>query len=230
MKEKTRAKRSEQGFLRRHEVPTWILIVTMYGGWLALTYGYQVLPWYVVLACGSWLIAWQRSLQQEVLHGHPTRFRKINDGIGFPPLNLWLPYRIYRRCHLVHHRDENLTEPIEDPESYYLTQDQIDRLDPISHGLLRFCNTFVGRLTLGPARGILFFLADEARLVIAGSRDAHRTWFLHGLGVAAVIFWISVICGIPLFEYVALFVYPGFALTLMRSFAEHRALDDSDHR
>jgi fatty acid desaturase len=223
-------RRSERGFFRRHEAPTWILIFLIYGGWLALTYAYQALPWYVVLLCGSWLIAWQMSLQHEVLHGHPTRSRRINDAIGFPPLSLWLPYRIYRRCHLVHHRDEHLTEPIEDPESYYLTQDQIGRLGPVAYGLLRFCNTFLGRVTLGPARGILLFLADEARMVIAGERDARRTWFLHGLGVAAVIAWINGICGIPLLEYVALFVYPGFALTLVRSFAEHRAADDCDHR
>ena len=39
--------------------------------------------------------------------------------IGCWPLSLWLPYSIYRSTHLAHHRDENLTDPLEDPESYY---------------------------------------------------------------------------------------------------------------
>jgi len=35
------------------------------------------------------------------------------------PLSLWLPSIAYRRNHLVHHNNERLTDPLDDPESYY---------------------------------------------------------------------------------------------------------------
>jgi fatty acid desaturase len=53
---------------------------------------------------------------------------------------------------------------------------------------------------------------------------------LHILGCLPVIFWISVICGIPLVAYLLLFVYPGISLTLLRSFAEHRARSEVSER
>ena len=38
-----------------------------------------------------------------------------------------------------------------------------------------------------------------------------------------VVVWVSGVCAIPLTAYVALFVLPGVSLTLVRSFAEHKA-------
>jgi fatty acid desaturase len=43
-------------------------------------------------------------------------------------------------------------------------------------------------------------------------------------------YWIFGVCGITLLEYVVLFAYPGLALTLLRSFAEHRPAADPAHR
>ncbi len=84
-----------------------------------LTLFWAAIPIWLLVPLAAWLIAWQGSLQHEVMHGHPTRNRRINDAIGWPPLSLWLPYPIYRVSHLRHHRDEYLTDPIEDPESTY---------------------------------------------------------------------------------------------------------------
>ena len=58
---------------RRWELPTWGLAALIYGSWLALTWWHAVLPWFVLLPLGAWLIAWFGHLQHEVLHGHPTR-------------------------------------------------------------------------------------------------------------------------------------------------------------
>lgn len=101
--------------IARIEWQTVALAVAIYGGFLALTWFWQSLPVAVVIGLGGWLIAWHGSLQHEVIHGHPTRDQRINDAIGSVPLSLWLPYGIYREGHLVHHRDEHLTDPIEDP-------------------------------------------------------------------------------------------------------------------
>ena len=35
------------------------------------------------------------------------------------PLTLWLPYERYRHTHHVHHIDARLTDPLDDPESFY---------------------------------------------------------------------------------------------------------------
>ena len=41
----------------RQEAPTWALIVTIYGGWLALTWWWHALPVWAVLPLGAWLCA-----------------------------------------------------------------------------------------------------------------------------------------------------------------------------
>ncbi len=97
------------------EGPTALLALTIYGGWIAITFFWASLPWPLLVALGAWLVAWQLSLQHEALHGHPTRSRRINDAIAFPPLSLWLPYQLYRTTHLHHHNDDRLTDPIEHP-------------------------------------------------------------------------------------------------------------------
>jgi fatty acid desaturase len=50
------------------------------------------------------------------------------------------------------------------------------------------------------------------------------------LAVVAVLFWIVGVCHVPLTAYLALAVYPSISLTLLRSFAEHRAAPDPQHR
>ena len=110
---------------RRIEWPTAALAFVIYASWLMATYFYRDLPWWGLPAIGGWIIAWQLNLQHETIHGHPTRKRAVNEAIGCWPLSLWLPYSIYRSTHLAHHRDENLTDPLDDPESYYWAEDQM---------------------------------------------------------------------------------------------------------
>ncbi len=212
------------------EAPTWILAALIYGGWGLLTWFDRALPWWVVLPLGSWLIAWHMSLQHEVIHGHPTRSARINAALGFAPLSLWLPYERYRQSHTTHHREAWLTDPTEDPESRYVTPGRWAASGPLARAVLHANNTLAGRLLIGPALAIGGFLSDEAILLARGDREAWRIWLAHGAAAAAVTGWVSLVCGIPLWAYALFFVYPGFALALVRSFAEHRAAEDSDHR
>lgn len=212
------------------EAPTWILALVIYGGWGLLTWFDHALPWWLVLPLGSWLIAWHMSLQHEVIHGHPTRSARINAALGFTPLSLWLPYERYRQSHTTHHREEWLTDPVEDPESRYVTPAHWAARGPLTRTLLRVDNTLAGRLTIGPALAIAGFLRGEAVLLARGDREAWTIWLTHGAAAGAVAAWVILVCGIPLWAYALLYVYPGFALALVRSFAEHRAAGDSDHR
>ena len=38
-----------------------------------------------------------------------------------------------------------------------------------------------------------------------------------------MLFWVTQAAGLALWEYLLFFIYPGLSLTLLRSFAEHRA-------
>ena len=48
--------------------------------------------------------------------------------------------------------------------------------------------------------------------------------------VALVVAWLVLVCDMNLWIYFVAFVYPGTALMLVRSFAEHRAESDVDER
>jgi fatty acid desaturase len=215
---------------RAVEWPTVALAALIYGGWAALTFFHAALPTWLIIVLGAWLIAWHSSLQHEIVHCHPTRWQRVNDMLGFTPLSLWLPYARFPMTHLVHHRDEALTDPLDDPESFYLTPAQWQRLDPPRRALLWAQTTLLGRLLLGPAWTVSRFLADEAQAIATGDRRRARIWAVHIAGVAAVIFWLVAICDMSIGFYVAALVYPGTALLLVRSFAEHRAAPDFRQR
>lgn len=212
------------------EWPTVALAVVIYGGWLLATFFWQSLPLPVLMLAGGWLVAWHGSLQHEVMHGHPTRRRTVNDAIGAVPLSLWLPYAIYRKAHLRHHNDEQLTDPIEDPESAYLTAEIWARLGPVSRALARFNNTLVGRLLLGPLVMIVGFLSSELAAFARGDFGHARAWAVHLGGCGMVLAWVSLVCAMPVWTYLLAFVFCGASLSRLRSFAEHRWAEDSAER
>jgi len=212
---------------QRFEWPTWLLVCVIYGFWLALTFWWHALPVYVVCPAGAWLCAWHMSLQHELMHGHPTRSAWINGALAWPPLNLWLPYPIYRESHLRHHREAHLTDPLEDPESTYLDVAAWAKAGAARRLLHGACNTVFGRLLLGPAYAIGRFWLSQARRRHAASWGV---WLGHAAGVALVLAWVCGICRISVWAYLACFVYPGTALTLLRSLAEHRAADRPEDR
>ena len=156
--------------IARIEWPTVALAILIYGGFLGLTFFWRDIPLWILVPLGAWLIAWHGSLQHEVIHNHPTRHVWINDAIGLPPVSLWLPYHVYKQSHLAHHRDEHLTDPIEDPESYYFTARDWDRFGWFGRTLREFNLTLAGRLTVGPAIIFGSFLWHEAVKVIRVAR------------------------------------------------------------
>jgi len=215
---------------RRVEWPTVALAVVIYALWFATTYFHDVLPLWVLAPLGAWSTAWHMSLQHEIIHGHPTRKRWINTLIGQWPLALWLPFENYRHSHLAHHNDERLTDPLDDPESFYWMPHQWDELGGFGRLLIRAQATLLGRLTIGPLWTIARFWKFELGKIVLGDRKAAKIAALHSLQAIVVLGWVIGVCRMPLATYLLCFVYCGTALAMVRSFAEHRAADEVEKR
>ena len=207
--------------LKQVEWPSLALCAAIYGGYAALTWCARDLPGSAFVTLLAALLAWHSSMQHEFIHGHPTRNPRLNRMLAFAPLSLWLPFETYRRSHLRHHRVDSLTDPLDDPESYYWSVRQWRRLGPLGRLTVRAHTTLAGRLLIGPAWNIGRFLASEWAGVAARDRVRRRIWRDHGLACLALAIWLAA-CGVDPLLY-ALAIYAGTSLLLLRSFAEHRA-------
>lgn len=199
------------------EWPTVAVAVVIYAGWLTATWLHAAMSTPLLIIVGGWIVAWQGSLQHETIHGHPTRIRRLNAAIGFPPLALWLPYAIYRRSHIAHHGSHAITDPRADPESRY-----VDRPRGLASVAATLQASLIGHMLFGPPITIGRFVIDEARRSARNPAEAIRDWLPHLLGAAVVIAWLDYV-GLGLGRYILVFVYPGMALTALRAHAEHRA-------
>ncbi len=215
---------------RAIEWPTVAVAAAIYATFGLLTWYYHALPWWFMLPMAAWVVAWHGSLQHEIVHGHPTRWSWVNELIVLPSLWLWLPYRLYRDTHVAHHHDQRLTDPLDDPESYYKTAEQWSRYNRIARAVFWINNTVAGRLLLGPLIAVWQTWKTQLPKLLRGERTTLAAWALHALGCALVLLWVVWLCRIPLGDYLLLFVYPGTALTLLRSFAEHRAAVTPERR
>jgi fatty acid desaturase len=194
----------------------------VYGGWFAATWFHSSLPWPLLVVIGGWLIAWHGSLQHEVIHGHPTPWPRANLVLALPPLSLWLPFELYRETHVRHHDFAHLTEPDRDPESYYLARTRGWR-GAAAAGALRLEQSLLGRLLLGPVIEPIRYWAGEVPSLARGDLRHIRIVATHLAMAVGVWAWLRFACHMSLALYLLTFVYPGTALTLLRSFAEHRA-------
>ena len=217
--------RLSQSWLWRSELPTWILIVAIYSGWFAAMAYWRTLGLIPATLALIWFTAWYMSLQHELIHGHPTRYPRFNQLLGILPLAIWYPFGLYRDLHLRHHREEQLTLPDEDPETYYFTADRWRRFSRRRQGFIRLHNTLPGRVLLGPALNIAqaFFC-----LVTAFHRRDYRAigmWLAHGALLLPVFAWMRH-CGFPIPYFLLAVSYPALGLTKIRSFLEHRAAEN----
>jgi len=183
-------RRLAAGFLWRSELPTWLLIIMIYGGWfttLALWQTLGLLPATLLLI---WFTAWYMSLQHELIHGHPTRVAWFNQLFGILPLAVWYPYGLYRDSHLAHHRHHHLTVPVDDPESYYFTHESWARFSPWQKRIIHLRNTFVGRLLLAPLLDIVQTLGSAVAAICDLNVRAMVMWLIHGLLLAGLFAWM----------------------------------------
>lgn len=204
------------------EWPTVILIAACYGAWLAA--GFLIWPAYPILALAvlAFTVALQSSIVHEVLHGHPTRSARVNEALVFLPLGLVWPYRRFKALHLRHHADERLTDPFDDPESYYQALWQHDEMPAWMKRLLMINNTMVGRFVLGPWLSVVGFYIDDFKAVAQGDKQIRTAWLMHAAGLAVVVPVIAYGFGMPLWLYILVPMWLGQAFISIRTFAEHQ--------
>lgn len=204
------------------EWPTVFLILFCYGTWLAT--GFLLWPTHplIALAVLGFILALQSSLMHEVLHGHPTRNARINEAFVFLPIGLIWPFRRFKTIHLRHHADERLTDPLDDPESYYQALWMHEELPPTMKFLLKLNNTMVGRFILGPWLSSIGFFIDDARQMAAGDKTIRNAWLLHAVGLVVVVPIVTLGFGIPLWLYILVPVWLGQSLISVRTYAEHQ--------
>ncbi len=203
------------------EWPTLGLILGCYGLWLGAVFWLAAVAPMPAIPVIAVLAAWHGSLTHEVLHGHPFPNRMANEALMALPLTLCIPYNRFRDLHLAHHRDSNLTDPYDDPESNYLDPAVWAALPRWKRAVYRANNTLSGRILLGPAIGQIRFMRDEMQAARRGDRAVWLAWALHLPGAAAVI-WLVLASPMPLWAYLAA-VYLGLGLLKIRTFLEHRA-------
>ena len=210
------------------EWPTWIALAGCYLVWALSMLAYETVGIlaFVTMALSA---AFHSSLQHEMLHGHPTRRAAVNEALVWLPLGLFIPYRRFRDLHLRHHNDTRLTDPYDDPESFYHNESDYALMGRIRQALLCANATFAGRMLIGPALALYGFARTERARLRANERGVRAAWANHAAGVAAVVAIVGWM-GVPLWLYILLAAYPGMALIMVRSFIEHRAHEDPRQR
>ena len=209
------------GKMREFEWPTLIVLGATYLVWLSATTLMAEMSLALAIPVLAVAIAQYSSLQHEMIHGHPFKKPRWNAAIVFPSLLPVIPYARFRDLHLAHHRDSDLTDPFDDPESNYLSPYRWSELPSVARLALNANNTLLGRLTLGPAIGTGVFLWSEFRL-LASDRAVRRAWLLHVPAVAVVGFWLFAVASLPAWAY-AVACYAALSLLRIRTFLEHQA-------
>ncbi len=203
------------------EWPTVAVLAACYGLWVVATTAlWEAFPAgaFVLLTVA---IAWHSSIQHEALHGHPFRDPRLNAALVFPALGLLVPYGRFRDTHLAHHLDAVLTDPYDDPESNYLDPAVWAVLPGWKRAVLRFNNTLLGRLVVGPAVSMVSFVAADLRAIRGGDRGVLAGWLWHIPAVALAVLWVWW-AAVPVWAWL-LACYVGLSLLKIRTFLEHQA-------
>ena len=214
----------------RLEWPTLGMLALCYCLWAVS--GLAIYPAWPILGLTVMAVAaaLHSSLQHEVLHGHPTRNAGLNELLVALPLAVFYPYRRFRQMHLCHHCDERLTDPYDDPESWYRAAIDHGRLPSWLRLLLVANNSFVGRLVLGPPLMVAGFLMNEAGKLARGERGVRQAWLNHAAGLAVLLFIVWGVMGINPLLYILTVAWGGQSLIAVRTFCEHKWESDPDGR
>ncbi len=204
---------------------TVAVAAAVHGLWLATLALHAVTPWPLTVVVLGLAAAWHGSFQHETIHGHPFRSQRLNALVGSLPVPLFLPYLVYRRYHHAHHACEELTDPTDDSESFYVTAERWESMGRFPRAFVLAHHTLLGRLVLGPPWYIAGVLAHQAREIRRGDRELARWWSVHVVAAAALAVLVVVVVGVPWWQYLLGATYLGTSLTLLRSYCEHRWVD-----
>ncbi len=218
--------------LHRVEWQTASLIIATYSIWLLLAiFGDSVHPT-IWITISVFTLTLFMSITHEVLHGHPTKSRAINRLMVLLPIAWSLPYERFRDTHIQHHLTGELTDPFDDPETWYVPQNYWNGSTYLLGLILTFNNTLFGRMLIGPCIGLgkfyqneihTFTSKPETRLYLAS------VWGFHITLCGAMAYGISEFSPVPLWQWLAS-IYLGHSLLLVRTFLEHQAAPDHSER
>jgi fatty acid desaturase len=209
-------------FYHRYELPTVGLGLVLYGSWLALTWWHAAIAWPLLLLAGGYVTQWHFSLQHESIHAMRNWPAWLRTAFVWPPIGLWLPYPVYHRSHSTHHVNYNLTHPQRDTESYYHLAADWPRYPELQRRMLMLNQTLWFRLAFGPLLRLYKLASKEIGRVRTGDCSNLPHWLTHALSVAVLLWWVTAVCGMPLWKYLLCFAYPGMSLGMLRTFIEHR--------
>jgi fatty acid desaturase len=207
---------------RALEWPTLGLYALTYSAYAVLTIYAADLPTALVIIFLSMTLALHSSLQHETLHMLEPRWPVFGYLIGAPALGLAIPYDRFRDQHLAHHVNEIVTDPYDDPESNYLADEVWVTLSPFTQAVLRFNNTLIGRIIVGPLVGQVSFVGNDLSAIRAGDNATLWGWVRFIPAVAIVLLWLFAFASISPLTY---FTSSYFALSILkvRTYIEHRA-------
>ncbi|MCU1387681.1 MAG: fatty acid desaturase [Ilumatobacteraceae bacterium] len=208
----------------------WPTVLAIVGFWIALVATLLVahaLPTVLTVVLLALLSGFYMSLQHEVIHGHPTPWRTLNRASVGAPLVLIQPFERYSAVHTAHHASD-ITNPIDDPESFYVTPEAWRQARILKRWFLLANRTLLARLTIGPVYSSWQMVRYDVRLM-RHQAGVRRTWAVHVLAAALVVAAVRM-TGTPLWVYALGFVYGGMVVTSLRSFVEHRAVGDGQTR
>ncbi|WP_420413465.1 fatty acid desaturase [Roseibium sp.] len=215
---------------KSYEWPTLGLLLASAMAWAGVIWFYSDWGGWIVCPLAAVLVTLQSSLQHEVLHGHPTKSAKLNEALVYCSFGLFIPYQRFKALHLRHHNDDRLTDPYDDPEAFYLAWGDWQKLPKAIQAVLTLNNTLAGRLLIGPAVSLIGFYGSELRLLKSGDKSVRRAWGHHILGLVPVVLFVTLVGGMPLWLYGLGVAYPGMSLLMLRTYAEHRAHEDTEAR
>jgi fatty acid desaturase len=213
------------------EWATVALLVVCYALWLGAGALYATLP-IVAIPLLAATILLHSSLQHEAIHRHPTRRIGWNEALVWLPLGVIVPYRRFREQHLAHHLDARLTDPYDDPESFYLPRSDWQRMPRMLRALMAWNNVLAVRMLLGPAISTAFFVRAEAKALLSHGRDARRArvaWAHHCAGLAVLGLIVHSVFAMPLAVYFAA-AYLARTVLAVRSYCEHQWADTPQAR
>ena len=96
--------------------------------------------------------------------------------------------------------------------------------------LLGWNNTLIGRLLIGPPLMVVGFTISEWRKIAKGDRRVIYAWVLHMAGLIPTLLVISLLFGIPLWQYIGVAAYLGISIIAIRSYCEHQWAERPDGR
>jgi len=221
----------------RKEGPTWLVLMATFLCWSGLVIFHDIIPWYALMILGGLVTALHASLVHESVHclrSAPGLDMKVpawvRSVLFFLPIGIWYPYYMYVSSHTAHHRDAHLTDPDRDPESFYYRAEDWQQLSPVMKMIMIANQTFTGRMVLGPFIVLARLLSYEIQAFKVRKNKVIGTWLVHLAGLAVLFAGVSGWAGMPWWQYIVFFAYPGLMFSLIRSFIEHRSGEEPAHR